>query len=104
MAVNSADGPASQTTSSVDHYLPRPEGRLADSLSKRPFTTRRELIGALDHWVPKACSRKAKQRSWWTPSDPSGRPQRLRSAAHAQDPEGGKAVRFGEPAGLKPPS
>ena len=30
------------------HYVPRPEGRLADSLSKRLFTTRLELIGALD--------------------------------------------------------
>jgi len=28
--------------------VPRPEGRLADSLSKRLFTTRLELIGALD--------------------------------------------------------
>jgi type I restriction enzyme, R subunit len=30
------------------HHVPRPEGRLADSLSKRLFTTRLELIGALD--------------------------------------------------------
>ena len=30
------------------HYVPRPEGRIADSLSKRLFTTRLELIGALD--------------------------------------------------------
>jgi type I restriction enzyme, R subunit len=30
------------------YYVPRPEGRLADSLSKRLFTTRLELIGALD--------------------------------------------------------
>ena len=30
------------------HYVPRPEGRLADSLSKRLFTTRLELVGALD--------------------------------------------------------
>jgi type I restriction enzyme, R subunit len=30
------------------HYIPRPEGRLPDSLSKRLFITRLELIGALD--------------------------------------------------------
>ncbi len=30
------------------HSVPRPEGRLGDSLSKRLFTTRLELIGALD--------------------------------------------------------
>jgi len=30
------------------HHVPRPEGRLPDSLSKRLFTTRLELIGALD--------------------------------------------------------
>jgi type I restriction enzyme, R subunit len=29
-------------------YVQRPEGRLADSISKRLFTTRLELIGALD--------------------------------------------------------
>lgn len=30
------------------HSVPRPEGHLPDSLSKRLFTTRLELIGALD--------------------------------------------------------